>query len=61
MAMRYGIPVSEFLRMHTSAELTELKACLLLQNEPQSTAPLARGSPAEQAALLKQALFKGKT
>jgi len=60
MAVRYGIPVSEFLERHTSAELTELMAYFDLQAEAPPAAPRAEADPEKQARLLKQALFKGK-
>lgn len=58
MAVRYGLPVSEFLARHSSAELTELMALRMVQNQPNSSAPVAKADPEEQARLMKQALFK---
>jgi hypothetical protein len=57
MAVRYGIPVSEFLYRHTSAEITELYAYFSLQSEP---AVKQEDDPEEQARLIKQTLFKGQ-
>lgn len=57
MAVRYGIPVSEFLERHSSAELAELLAFFDLQDDKQPSAP---SDPEEHARLLKRALFKGK-
>jgi hypothetical protein len=59
MAVRYGMPVSEFLERHTSAELTELMAYFALQAKPPHSEPQAAADPEQQARLIKQALFKG--
>lgn len=59
MAVRYGVPVSEFLARHSSAELTELMAFFELQASP-AKAPKAEADPELQSRLIKQALFKGK-
>lgn len=60
MAVRYGLPVSEFLERHSSAELTELMAFFELRAQPARKEPKEAADPEEQARLLKQALFKGK-
>lgn len=57
--MRYGMPVSEFLERHTSAELTELMAFFALKANPARSEPRADADPEQQARLIKQALFKG--
>lgn len=58
--MRYGLPVSEFLQRHSSAELTELVAHFALKANPPADEPQAAADPEQQSRLLKQALFKGK-
>ena len=57
--MRYGVPVSQFLASHTSAELTELMALFWLQDNPQRSVAASADDPEQQSRLLKQALFKG--
>lgn len=60
MAVRYGMPVSEFLKRHSSAELTELMALFELRGKAADGQPKAESDPEKQSRLLKQALFKGK-
>ncbi len=60
MAVRYGIPVSEFLARHSSAEITELYAFFALVNEKEPPKPAHREDPQKQAQLIKQRLFKGR-
>lgn len=60
MAVRYGVPVSEFLARHSSAELAELMAYFSLQAETPQKQPVQAADPEEQSRLIKRALFKGK-
>jgi hypothetical protein len=63
MAVRYGVPVSEFLARHSSAELTELMAYFSLQSQQAQAqhkpSPKFNPNPEEQTRLIKQSLFKG--